>query len=87
MAGSIDVITNTDKKYMSMTMGRFQFMDSLQHLNASLEKLAKRARRKPALARKGVYPYEYMNSFERFDETDLPPARKFTLSLNNFEPI
>ena len=24
------------------------------------------------LLRKGVYPYEYMNSFDKFEETELP---------------
>lgn len=33
------MIANTDEKYMALTIGRFQFMDSLQHLGASLEKL------------------------------------------------
>ena len=32
---------------------------------------------------KGVYPYEYMNSFERFNEEQLPPIEKFYSSLNN----
>ena len=29
------------------------------------------------LHRKGVYPYEYMDSFEKFNETELPPREKF----------
>ena len=32
--------------------------------------------------RKGVYPYEYMNSFERFNETKLPPIESFYSELN-----
>ena len=27
------------------------------------------------LLRKGVYPYEYMDSWEKFDETTLPPKK------------
>ena len=27
------------------------------------------------ILRKGVYPYEYMNSWERFDETLLPTKK------------
>ena len=27
--------------------------------------------------RKGVYPYEYMDSWERFNETSLPDKKKF----------
>ena len=92
--GGIDVIANTDEKYMSMTIGRFQFMDSLQHLAASLEKLvtglddmphlkAVYATNSELLARKGVYPYEYMDSFDRFNEARLPPIEAFASSLNN----
>ena len=29
------------------------------------------------LTRKGVYPYSYMDSFEKFDETQLPNREKF----------
>ena len=29
------------------------------------------------LLRKGVYPYEYMDSWERFDETPLPDEKYF----------
>ena len=29
------------------------------------------------LLRKGVYPYEYMDSWERFDETSLPDQEDF----------
>ena len=29
------------------------------------------------LLKKGVYPYEYMNSWERFDETSLPDKKAF----------
>ena len=33
------------------------------------------------LLRKGVYPYEYMDSFERFNESSLPPREAFYSSL------
>ena len=29
------------------------------------------------LLRKGIYPYEYIDSWERFDETALPPKEIF----------
>ena len=34
------------------------------------------------LLRKGVYPYGYMDSWERFDETSLPDKEAFCSSLN-----
>ena len=34
------------------------------------------------LLRKGIYPYEYMDSWERFDETKLPNKKAFYSELN-----
>ena len=34
------------------------------------------------LLRKGFYPYEYMDSWERFDETSLPDKESFYSNLN-----
>ena len=34
------------------------------------------------LTRKGVYPYEYMNSSEKLKETQLPPREAFYSRLN-----
>ena len=34
------------------------------------------------LVRKGVYPYEYMDSWERYDETSLPDKEALYSSLN-----
>ena len=35
------------------------------------------------LTKKGVYPYDYMNSMEKFDETSLPDERCFYNRLND----
>ena len=35
------------------------------------------------VTRKGIYPYEYMDSFDRFDEEQLPPQSKFYSSLGD----
>ena len=34
------------------------------------------------LTRKGVYPYEYINSWDRLEETQLPPIDAFYSNLN-----
>ena len=34
------------------------------------------------IIKKGVYPYEYMNSWEKFDEKFLPNKKEFYSSLN-----
>ena len=34
------------------------------------------------LTRKGVYPYECMSSWDRLEDTKLPPAESFYSSLN-----
>ena len=40
------------------------------------------ARQRLLLVRKGIYPYEYMDSWDRFKETSLPPASSFYSNLN-----
>ena len=35
------------------------------------------------LMRKGVYPYDYMDSFDKFDEEELPPKDEFYSKLND----
>ena len=35
------------------------------------------------IVRKGVYPYEYMDSMERLDEGQLPPKESFYSKLNS----
>ena len=41
------------------------------------------------LLRKGVYPYEYMDTWEKFDETSLPDEKSFysSLTMENISDI
>ncbi|XP_065198789.1 uncharacterized protein LOC135830431 [Sycon ciliatum] len=92
--GEISVIPNNMEKFISFTWRQFRFIDSCEFLNASLDRLVKttpdesftHTKTLPnhqLLMRKGVYPYEYMNSFSRFDETQLPAQSKFYSSLSD----
>ena len=47
-----------------------KFPSVYQFCNGDLNKFA-------LLLGKGVYPYEYMDSWEKFDETSLPPKEDF----------
>ena len=52
-----------------------KFPSVYQFCNGNLGKLL-------LLLRKGVYSYEYMDSWEKFDETALPPKEDFYSNLN-----
>ena len=71
------------------------FIDSMQFMNFSLEKLVKnladndfkyltqefRSKNLELLKQKDAYPYEYMDSFKRFDEEKLPDKKCFYSSV------
>ena len=74
-----------------------RFIDSFQFMSSSLDSLTKnlvRGGKKlfgfedyselqyDLLTRKGVYPYEYVNFWDRFNETQLPPIDAFYSNLN-----
>ena len=79
---------------MAFFLGRdLVFIDSMQFMNSSLDKLVKNlsdedfkylveefgSENLEILKQKGAYPYEYMNSFKRFNEEKLC-ARKYLFS-------
>ena len=87
--------TNTEK-YISFSLGNLRFSDSVNFMQSSLDKLVKGCDEFPIirkiiqdprhvqqrlLLKKGIYPYEYIDSFERFNETRLPPKNEFHSSL------
>jgi hypothetical protein len=88
---AINCIPNNMEKYMTFGVGQLQFIDSLQFMNSRLDKLVANLQTEnmvitaqshtdtelALLRRKGVYPYEYVDSFERFDEARLPPKEAF----------
>jgi len=91
----ISCIPNNMEKYMTFSIGQLQFIDNLQFMNSSLERLSANLQTEDLvmtsrgisdselalLRRKGVYPYEYVDSYERFDEIKLPPKEAFYSQL------
>ena len=73
------------------------FIDSMQFMNSSLVSLVKKLSDNDfkylseefsdefleLVKQKGVYPYEYMNSFKKFPEDKLPDRSKFFSSLKD----
>ena len=76
---------------------QIRFIDSFKFMNESLEKLVNNLSKEAfnnvkryyaedkleLLTRKGIYPYEYMNSPEKLKETQLPPKEAFYSRLND----
>ena len=83
---------------MSFTLNKnLVFIDSMLFMNSSLDKLVRNlsdedftclskefsGEKLKLVKRKGIYPYEYFNSFKKFKETNLPDIDKFFSSLKD----
>ena len=91
----IDVILNGLEKYMVFFLNKsLVFNDSMRFMKSSLDKLAKNlsdddftkecgSENLELLKQKGAHPYEYMNSFERFDDKKLPNKKCFHSSTKD----
>ena len=92
----IEVIPNRLEKYMTFFLNKnLVFIDSMQFMNSSLEKLVKNlsdndfkyltqefgSKNLKLLKQKDAYPYEYMNSLKRFSEEKLPDKKCFQSSV------
>ena len=96
VTGELKCIPNNMEKYVTFSLGMLRFIDSYQHLSSELEELVASNSKasfkitksylqdeesENLLLRKRVYPYEYMDLFERFNETSLPPKGAFYSAL------
>ena len=83
----IDVIPNNVEKYMAFMLGNhLNFINSSQFMSSSLDKLVSNLPKElfkytseeftgdklSLMSQKGVYPYDHMGSFEKFDQMELP---------------
>ena len=88
----INVIPNGLEKYMAFFLGKnLVFIDSMQFMNSSLDKLIKNLSNEyfkylvkefgsenlEILKQRGASPYEYTNSFKRFNEEKLCVRKYF----------
>ena len=94
----INLIPNGLEKYMEFILNKnLVFIDSIEFMNSSLEKLVKNlsdnyfryltqefgSKNLELLRQKGAYPYEYMDSFKRFTEEKLPDKECFYNSVKD----
>ena len=91
----VNCIANNMEKYITFSIGGLRFIDSLNFLQGSLDLLVSATPKEKLkitstiskgsdlLYKKGIYPYEYMDSWERFTETRLPDKEKFYSKLIN----
>ena len=89
---NINAIPNNMEKYMAFMLGNhLAFIDSFQFMSSSLDKLVSnlpaealkytserfKNEKLSLMTRKGVYPYDYMDSFNKFNKTELPTKEEF----------
>ena len=94
----INVIPNGLEKYMAFFLNKnLVFIDSMQFMNSSLEKLVKNlsdndfkyltkefgSKNLEHLRQEDAYSYEYMDSFKRFSEEKLPDKLCFYSSVKD----
>ena len=95
---NINCIPNNMEKYMAFMLGNhLVFLDSFQFMSSSLDNLIKnlpneafnytkqefKKEQFELMKQKGVYPYDYMDSFQKFEKTELPTKEEFYSILSN----
>ena len=97
---NIDVIASNAEKYITFKIGKhLKFIDSYQFMASPLANLAKAlpdnkyiytseafyGEKLDLMKAKGVYPYDYMDSFQKFSQTQLPKRDDFYSLLTDEE--
>jgi len=95
---NINAIPNNMEKYMAFMLGNhLTFIDSFQFMSSSLDKLVSnlptealkytcnrfKQEQFESMKQKGVYPYDYMDTFDKFNKTELPTKEEFYSILRN----
>ena len=97
---NINVIASNAEKYITFKIGKhLKFIDSYQFMASPLANLAKTlpaekyiytseafsGEKLELMKAKGVYPYDYMDSFQKFSQTQLPKREDFYSLLTDEE--
>ena len=95
---NINAIPNNMEKYMALMLGNhLTFIDSFKFMSSSVDKpvsnlpkddliytsKAFKGKRLNLMSQKGVYPYDFMDSFEKFNQMELPNRDQFYSILND----
>ena len=95
---NINAIPNNIEKYMAFMLGNhLNFIDSFQFMTSSLDRLVSnlpdeafkytsevfKNEKFDLMKQKGIYPYDFMDSFKKFNKTKLPTKEQFYSILNN----
>ena len=95
---NINAIPNNMEKYMAFMLGNhLTFIDIFQFMSSSLDKLVSnlpvealkytsekfQKEKFNLMTRKGIYPYDYMDSFDKFNKTELPTKEEFYSQLSD----
>ncbi|GBM54161.1 hypothetical protein AVEN_195153-1 [Araneus ventricosus] len=88
------MVEGDDGKQVKVPGIKLRFVDSFKFMAASVDSLAKNVKefretvkyfpkdKLDLVTRKGVYPYDYMDSWDKCEETKLPPQEDFYNQLN-----
>ena len=91
----VKCVANNMEKYITFSVDGLRFIDSLNFMLRSLDSLVEVTPKEALkitksisncsdlLYKKGIYPYEYVDSLEKFTETSLPSKEEFYSSLND----
>ena len=95
---NINAIPNNMEKSMAFILGNhLTFIDSFLFMSSSLDRLVSnlpkddliytskvfQGKRLNLMSQKGVYPYDFIDSFKKFDQTELPTKDQFYSILND----
>ena len=97
---SFNALPRNSNKFISLKIENFIFKDSFLFLNKSLDYLTKTIDNKDRvslkkefgdnyklLTKKGIYPYDYFDNVDKYNEKNIPDHKNFKNKLDNNKNI